>query len=290
MRQLHCLIFGAALLGFLQLPGFSQEKQADPKDAPKVAACCPPGHSFKHLDGRPLVFVANGVGGSTTVSDNLLDLNGAKNLGLRIQMVPWCRHNSPLEDLTDHQAQLHAATRIACAVTAFRRDCPNLPIFFVGHSAGARIVLAAAEMLPEKSVDRIILLAPAVSCGYDLTGALRASRGGIDHFWSSLDGVLQTAEDYSALADGVKGPAAGRVGFRPAFSDKKDIEAFRNVRQYRWTEEFSGSGGHFAWTLRHNMKKVVAPLFFAPHVHRGAALRDPQDAAGEVPPVSPSVV
>ena len=260
MRRLSFLLFGLALFGGLNAPAFGQAKKEEFKVPPRIAA--PPAPCFKHLDGQMLVFVANGVGGSTTVSDNLLNLNSEKQLGLRIQMVPWCRHNSLLQDLIDHEAQLNAAARIACSVSAIRRGAPNAHIYFVGHSAGARVVLAAAEMLPPHSVDRIILLASAVSCSYDLTSALRTSRGGIDHFWSSEDGVLDHERAHDSTADGQKTPAAGRVGFHLVSADKKDIAAYCNLRQHRWNEEFCGSGGHFAWTIRHNMKKVIVPLFF----------------------------
>lgn len=262
MRRICCLIFAAALLGVLQLSADGQEKKEPTKALPQINACCPPGFTYKHLDGRPIVFVANGAGGSMTLSDNLLDLNSEMGLGLRLQNVPWCRHNAVFEDLIDNQAQLNAATRIACTVTAIRKDCPNVPIFLIGQSAGARIVLAASEMMPPKSVDRVIVLAPAVTCGYDLTNAMRGSRGGIYNLYSSEDGVLASAEEYSKLADGLVGPAAGRVGFRPPSADPKEVAQFhQNVRQLRWTEEFAGSGGHFAWALRHNLKRVVVPLF-----------------------------
>jgi len=263
MMRLHGLLLGAAVMCVLQMSAGAQEKKNDdPKDQAKVQPCCPPGHTFRHLDGRPIVFVANGVGGSTTVSDNLLELNSDRNLGLRIQSVPWCRQNALFQDLLDNQAQLHAAARIACTVETIRKDCPNVPIYLIGHSAGARVVLVAAEMLPPNTVERVIVLAPAVSCGYDLTGVLRASRGGIDNFFSAEDGVLDAAVYYHTLADGTRDQAAGRVGFRPMSADKKDLEAYRLVRQYRWNEEYHGSGGHFAWTLRHNMKKTIVPLLF----------------------------
>ena len=264
MRRLSCLIFAAALLGVVHLPAFGQEKKKeDTKALAQVLPCCPPGHTFAHLNGKPLVFVVNGAGAATNLSDNLQDVNESRNFGLHIQMVPWTRYDSACKDLTDHEAQLKAAARIACTVTAIRRDCPNMPIFLIGHSAGARVVLAAAEMMPERSVDRVIVLAPAVSCGYDLTGALRASRGGVDNFYSPDDGILQAATYHSTLADGLKGPAAGQVGFHAASTDRAAVLAYRNLRQHRWTEEYCGSGGHIAWVGRMNLKRAVVPLFFA---------------------------
>jgi pimeloyl-ACP methyl ester carboxylesterase len=259
MKRLSWLFFGLALFAMLYTPADGQEKKGDPK-APLKA----PAPSFKHLDGQNLVFVANGVGGSTVVSDNLMELNEAMHLHLRICAVPWTRHNALFQDLDDHVAQLGAAQRLAGHVAAIRKDAPNAHIFFVGHSAGTRVVLAAAEMLPEKSVDRIILLASAVSYSYDLTGALKASRYGIDHFYSTEDGILDSAVEHKGTADGLKVQAAGRIGFRPCSTDKKDLEAYRSVRQYRWTAEWHGNGGHFTWTLQHNMKKTVVPMFFTP--------------------------
>jgi pimeloyl-ACP methyl ester carboxylesterase len=258
MRRLSCLLFGLAVLGSTPWSAFGQAKKEAPRDPPKMVV--PGGPCFKHLDGQMLVFVANGAGGSTAVSDNLIELNGEKHLGLRIQMVPWCRQNSVFKNLTDHEAQLTAAARIACSVTAIRRDAPNAHIFFVGQSAGARVVLAAAEMLPPQSIDRLIVLSPAVSCTYDLTIALKTAHYGIDNFWSSEDSLLDS--QHYRNADGQPGHAAGRVGFRPASSETKDLEAHRRLRQYRWNENLAGNGGHLAWTLPHNMKKVLVPLFF----------------------------
>jgi pimeloyl-ACP methyl ester carboxylesterase len=270
---MSCLLFSLALFGLLQLPvfgGSQKTKDENPNTSPKIIVA--PAPSFKHLDGHLLVFVANGVGGSTLVSDNLLELNGEKHLGLRIQMVPWCRHNSLFMDLVDQEAQLNAAARIACSVSAIRRDCPSARIFFVGHSAGARVVLAAAEMLPPQSVDRIIVLAPAVSCTYDLTTALKTSRYGIDNFFSSEDSILDSENRLYRNADGPKTHAAGRAGFHLVSCDKPDIDLYRNLRQYRWTAEFNGNGGHYAWAMLLNMRKVMPPMFFTMPVYFAPAV------------------
>jgi pimeloyl-ACP methyl ester carboxylesterase len=294
MRRLSCLLISLALIGLMHQPVFGQANEGEPKakkedpkakkDEPKAKKEDPKakkdepktkkealanprktpiqaGPSFKHLNGQTLVYVANGLGGSTTVSDNLNDLNGEYHLGLRIQPISWCRHNAVFQDLKDQEAQWSAAAKIANSVTAIRKDAPKARIFLVGYSAGARVVLAAAEMLPARSIDRIIVIAPAVSCYYDLTGALKASREGIDNFWSANDGLLDSDNAHYRNADGQRGPAAGRVGFRPLSHEKKDLYAYRHLRQHPWNENLCGSGGHFGWTLRPNMKKVIVPLF-----------------------------
>src|ERR1022692_4578262 len=109
MRRFSCLLLGLAMLGMSQPLVLGQAKKEEPKakkEEPKAPVQVTP--SFKHLDGQMLVFVANGVGGSTVTSDNLIDVNGSCHLGLRIQMVPWCRHNALFQDLVDTEAQLNA--------------------------------------------------------------------------------------------------------------------------------------------------------------------------------------
>ncbi len=261
MRRLSFLLIGLALCGLLHQPVFGQAKKEEPK-APLPKIVVQPAPSFKHLDGQLLVFVANGVAGSTAVSDNLLDLNEERNLCLKIQLVPWTRHDSRKLDLMDMEAQVNAAARIACSVKAIRKDAPNAHIFLVGHSAGAHVVLVAAGMLPPKSLDRIIVLSPAVSRGYDLTGALKAARYGIDNFYSTNDDVLDPENYHYRNADGAPGHAAGKFGFCSMSTDKKDLELYRNLRQIAWNESYFGSGGHNVWSLRHNLKKTVVPMFF----------------------------
>lgn len=288
MRRWCVLCFGAALVGLCIGPAFGQankdqpkdkvppkEKKADPILVPPAppGACCGGGPGFKQIGCAPIVIVVNGEAGSTHTTDTLIDLNGELRLGLKLWTVSWTRHDSHNQDVVDMEAQMNAAARIACAVKAIRKDAPNVPIFFVGHSGGAHVVLRAAEMLPEKSVDRIIVLAPAVSCNFDLSRAIKASRGGIDNFYSSDDTCLEHMAEHVGCADGAKCAPAGLVGFRLASCDKKDIALYRNLRQYPWSLEMCGGGGHYTWCRYHNMKKTVVPLFFAPTIiYDGPAL------------------
>ena len=296
MKRFSFCIFAVALLGLLPGTGFGQDKKDQPreKEPPKntksdsfkapaptmvAPACCSPSPGL-NVGCQPLVFIANGEAGSTHLTDNVLLLNGESRLGLRIQAVTWATHLSHSEDVVDQQAQLKAAARIACSVQAIRKDAPNLPIFLVGHSGGAHVVLRAAEMLPEKSIDRIIVVAPAVSNTYDLTRALKTSRGGIDNFFSSDDSLLDHMTESVGNADGTKCKAAGLTGFRVPFNDRNVVEAYRNVRSYPWTLEFCGGGGHYTWTRYHNVKKTIMPMFTAPvPVYDGPAV-----AARKMPP------
>jgi pimeloyl-ACP methyl ester carboxylesterase len=287
MRHIRFLFFSLAVLWLVQWPVHAQTKNDDfkvppprvleqPKHPPKLIELPPPGPSFRHLDGQRILFVANGVNNSTTLSDNLIEISSDMNLGLRVQMVAWSRTLSLFGDLADREGQYRAANGMANMARCVRRDCPHAQIFFLGHSAGAHVVLAAAAMMPEKSVDRIIVLHSAVSSTYDLKPALRASRYGIDNFYSSEDSVLDSAVQHGVTADGTKIPCAGRVGVRLPCPTPEDLAAYRNVRQYPWDASLAGNGGHFAWTMRHNMKKCVIPLLYSfPPVHVPVVLTPP---------------
>ena len=222
---------------------------AGEKTLPKKAPLPP-----RNLDGQTIVFVIDGAGDSTIVAENLREAALETKTPLCMTAVHWCRHGVPADDYADHQAQLAAAARVAGEIARLTRESPKCRIVLLAHSSGTRVALAAAEACPPQSISRIILLASTVSCGYDLGPALRASRGGIDSFYSQWDTVLSIAEDALGTADGMHDtPSAGRVGFRLR-------HAKANVRQYAWRDGNPGAGDHYAWTWPSFLGSAVIPM------------------------------
>ena len=197
--------------------------------------------------GPIALFVACDAGGGNEVAARLQSIAENRNFPIQVREVPWCRHLEVLENYADHDAQLTAAASLAQAAKCVRKVCPECQIVFVGYGAGSRVVLAAAEQLGADSVDRIVLLAPAVASHYDLRPALRASGGGIDSFYSCEDRALDVLERWCGTADGQDDATAGRVGFQLP-GGKKDGAGYGRLRQYAWTLELSGSGGHLRWS------------------------------------------
>lgn len=205
---------------------------------------------WKHLDGKTLVIVANGAGGANTVSDLLLSATRRSSLPLVVQPVAWSRFQDPRRDQLDQEAHYAAACTIAANVQVLRRDCPNLRIVLIGYSAGAHVVLTAARGCPPGSLQGIILLAPSVSCAYDLRPALQATCRGIDSFHSRFDDVLYYAERRLGTADGCWGAIAGRLGFCPV----------GGLRQHSWRDGMGGHGGHGSWTTDRFLYETLLPL------------------------------
>ena len=89
-----------------------------------------------------------------------------------------------------------------------RPSQPSDPVFLVAKSGGAGVAVKALELLDEETVERVVLLAPALSPGYDLTAALRAVRREIVVFWSPLDVVILGRGPACSARSIASGPSA----------------------------------------------------------------------------------
>ena len=126
------------------------------------------------------------------------------------------------------------------------------------------MLLAAAEMLPADSIDRIILLAPSVSWAYDLRLALRTARYGIDSFNSSQDRlVLGWGMRIVGTTERESNTAAGQYGFTPVVVSRGDAELYGKLRQHTWDPvvQWSGhDGGHSGSNQTGFLRAYVLPL------------------------------
>jgi hypothetical protein len=122
-----------------------------------------------------------------------------------------------------------------------------------------------------------VLLAPSVSCDYDLRPALRAARLGVDAFTSRRD-VVQLGLGTGAVgtADRRWVPAAGRVGFRPAVYDPGDDALYAKYREHPWDPAVSWTGhrgGHFGTGWPEFARAYVLPLLSRPVTACGCPAR-----------------
>jgi pimeloyl-ACP methyl ester carboxylesterase len=128
---------------------------------------------------------------------------------------------------------------LADLVRAAKVEDPSRPIFLMGHSAGAALVLETASQLPAGTIERMILLSAAVSPSYDLRPALRATRGEIIAFHSPLDVfMLHFATTMFGTVDRYYVDAAGMVGFHvPDDLDEDGRQLYARLVQSGWKPE-----------------------------------------------------
>ncbi len=215
---------------------------------------------------QALVIVLDGAGGFEAASRTIGKTVAESKLPLEVHGFHWthgyCRVFSD---------QMHAShtrregQQLAELLLRCKQEAPDRPIYLMGHSAGCGVALIAAEMLPPNTLERIVLLAPAVSSKHDLRGALRSSCQGIDAFISSHDwaclGIgttLMGTTDRHWLS-----AAAGRIGFQPVLRGCEDEALYAKLRQYPWNSsllETGHKGGHYGAYQPRFLRAFVLPL------------------------------
>ena len=118
-----------------------------------------------------------------------------------------------------------------------------------------------AERLAETvMLDRVILIAAAISPRYDMAGVLARTRSGLTNFYSPHDWlILGAGTSVFGTIDRRRGSSAGRVGFRDA--DDRLTQADR-LTQIGWRREWRNlghAGGHIGWLSAAWARAVLAP-------------------------------
>jgi pimeloyl-ACP methyl ester carboxylesterase len=186
------------------------------------------------------VFVVGGVSGLDPIQVFAPWVLPKAGVPHQIEVFEWTHGKGRLlRDLQDIRHLLAQADRLAATVRQTQEREPDRPIYLVGHSAGAGVVLAAAEKLPPASVEHIVLMSAAVSPTYDLRSALRASRREVVSFNSTYDRFcLDLCTSVFGTADRVYGPAAGLDGFQvPPDLDEEGRRLYERLVQVPWRLE-----------------------------------------------------
>jgi pimeloyl-ACP methyl ester carboxylesterase len=217
---------------------------------------------------RGTVFSADGAGGFLATSTSLRQAIENEHLPLRVEKVDWSHGwGRVLSDETDYCHARCEGQRLAARVAAYRRACPSAALYLVGHSAGCAVVLAAVESLPAGTVDRVVLLAPALSADYDLRPALGGVRCSVDVFCSQRDWFyLGLGTTVIGTTDRRWNAASGRVGFRLSGQSPEDVALYAKLRQHPWHPclAWTGNlGGHYGAYQPAFLRAYVLPLFQA---------------------------
>jgi pimeloyl-ACP methyl ester carboxylesterase len=180
-----------------------------------------------------------------------------------IQSYDWTDNDRGVPALHAHARNLIEAGNIARIVTQRASNYPGERIVLTSHSGGGAIAVWALERLPPGvQVDDVLLLAPALSPGYDLTAALRHVRGKMYVFWSSGDElILGFGCRLCGTMDGVYANAAGLVGF--TMPPGADAEQYRKLDQIPYDPAWlrlGNFGDHVGPMSRRFAAAVLAPL------------------------------
>jgi pimeloyl-ACP methyl ester carboxylesterase len=185
---------------------------------------------------KPVVFLVGGIGRLILLGPSARFALPRAGVEYELRDFRWQHEKGgELRDLQDEPYLLQKSADLAHAICTIRSCQPNRPVYLIGHSAGCAVVVHAAELLPAQSVQRIIMLSPALSPSYDLTKALRATKREIVSFNSRLDPTLRCTMLFGT-ADRFYCVAAGVHGFtQPADLDDEGQHCYERLVQIPWT-------------------------------------------------------
>jgi hypothetical protein len=215
-----------------------------------------------------LLIVVGGVGGLDWCGVAVRYVVKVARMPYSVQLFPWghgfLRWHADLTNIINRNAR---ALLLANTIRRYKTDHPSNPVVLIAKSGGSGVAVKALELLDADTVERAVLLAPALSPRYDLTTGLRAIRREMVVFWSPLDViVLGLGTRLFGTTDRVRTVGAGLVGFKmpAAHAQSPNLShEYRKLRQIRWHPRMVTTGyfgGHLGPDCPLFLKKYVVPL------------------------------
>ncbi len=217
---------------------------------------------------RGLVIVLSGIEGRSVLTEDIARGLNDGGVDYAIEVYPWTSDwGGPLYNLRAEDRNRRQSEKLAARIEEYQMDYPDRPVFLVGHSGGSAIAVWTAESLsPDRQVEGIVMIAPALSPSYSLDLALAHSRRGIVNFYSELDMIVDIGTKLAGTMDGPRTASAGAVGFKRGGSEIEDL-AYEHLYEVPWRKEMAltgNIGGHFSSSATYFVSTYVAPIVAAP--------------------------
>ncbi|MBK8270404.1 MAG: hypothetical protein IPK83_19760 [Planctomycetes bacterium] len=224
------------------------------------SACAPKASIVEKGVGPGHIVMLPGVEG------NAWQLSGVKQ-GLRdagldwtIEIIPW---GSPpfhsLVNLTDLPANLKRADRIAARLAELCREKPDAKLVLVGYSGGGGLAMLTVNVLPDDlMLDRIVLVAGAISNDYDTSKAERHCRDTLVNIYSPRDGIVGWGTSVFGTIDRKKVISAGHSGFVDASGRVRESPKLLQIGWNESWQQYGHGGSHVCYLYREWAKHVLA--------------------------------
>lgn len=190
--------------------------------------------------------------------------NGLRDAGVdwTIEIIPW---GSPpfhsLQNLTDYPANRARAKRISARLRQLRTENPDHPLVLCGYSGGGGLAVLAAEALDaEVTVDRIILIAAAISNEYDPTDVTARCRDRLVNIYSPRDRTVGWGTKLFGTIDRRKTLSAGHTGFVDADGSLRCEDGLMQIGWRREWRKAGHSGAHTGYLHRRWARQYLAPI------------------------------
>jgi pimeloyl-ACP methyl ester carboxylesterase len=200
-----------------------------------------------------------GAAAPSTVEGRLLILPGVGNTrfhlagfvaaaqqqlpGFDVDVRPWGVPFLTIHNLRAHERNVATAAAIAAEIAQWRRAHPDAPFYLVGYSGGGGMATLVTAALPDGVViDRLVLVAPAISPDYPLgADVLPHVREYVVNYASERDLQVGWGTRTFGTIDRKNTASAGAIGF--AAADERLLE-------HRWSNAdlaVGHAGNHLAY-------------------------------------------
>jgi len=180
-----------------------------------------------------------------------------------IPLYDWTCHDAGLDALEAHDRNHFEAAKVAKILSARAAFDHTGKIILTAESAGAGVAIWALERLPaDVQVDDVLLVAAAISPGYDLSASLKHVRGKLYYFSSTQDWyTLGWCTSIFGTMDGKKSKSAGFVGFtRPPEADPGQYAKLVEIKYDPSWAKWGDLGGHTGALSVSFARKFIAPM------------------------------
>jgi pimeloyl-ACP methyl ester carboxylesterase len=229
-----------------------------------LPGCAAPEPPSLERQERGCIFMLPGVeGGQWQLVPALRGLRSA-GIDLEVDIIAWgIQPFGSIANLTDLAANLKRAKEIAGRISAYKKNHPNRPAYLVGYSGGGGLSLLTTEALADNvKLERLILIAAAVSPDYDLSKAMTHCNRGIVNYYSPHDTfVLGFGTRTFGTIDRKNTDSAGQIGFCDA--DRK-LRTVEGLTQIVWESQWANLGhwgGHVGWLAGEWSREVLSKQF-----------------------------
>jgi pimeloyl-ACP methyl ester carboxylesterase len=205
------------------------------------SACAPPPHAPSAVAGR--VLILPGVGNTRFHLARFVAATQTQLPHFEVEVRTWGKPFLTIHNLRAHERNVATAQATAQEIAAWRRANPATPFYLVGYSGGGGMATLVTAALPsDVGIDRLILVAPAISPDYPLVDdVLPRVHEFVVNFASERDLQVGWGTKTFGTIDRRYTASAGAVGF--STSDAR-------LLQYHWSradEPFGHAGNHLAY-------------------------------------------
>ena len=214
---------------------------------------------------KGLVLILPGIEGRSFLNISLMQglLDGGVPYAMEI--VDWTTGNKflSLYHLRAWRRNQRQAALIAERIAQYQQDYPGRPVWLIGHSGGAGMSMLTLAALPDGTkITGVVLLAAALSRGFDLAPALQKLERGLWSFHSWNDWIfVGLGTTLFGTIDGRHGPSAGMLGFCP----KCELPRFTQTAYHPVMLKQFNLGGHFGCVHRVWVEDHIAPILNEAH-------------------------